>query len=128
METTLRPIGIIHSDADYNAALAEFESYFDNEPAVGSPEADRFELLGMVIAKFEEERWPIEAAKPLDVLKFMMEQNDRTQTDLANLLGSRSRASELLNGKRDLTLEQIKLLSREWRIPAGALIGELEHA
>lgn len=67
-------------------------------------------------------------AAPLDVLKFMMDQNDRTQADLAHLLGSRSRASEILNAKRELTLDQIRLLSREWHIPAAALIGELEAA
>ena len=125
---TAAPIGIIHTEKQYETAMAEFERYFDNEPAPGSAEADRFELLGLVLAKYEEERAPIGAAQPLDVLKFAMEQNNRTQTDLANMLGSRSRASEILNGKRELTLDQIRLLAREWRIPAGALIGDLVAA
>ncbi len=56
-----------------------------------------------------------------------MEQNDRTQTDLARLLGSRSRASEILSGRRALTLEQIRTLAKEWRIPAAALL-EIEVA
>jgi hypothetical protein len=63
----------------------------------------------------------------LNVLKFCMEQNDRTQTDLARLLGSRSRASEILSGRRALTLEQIRTLAKEWRIPASALL-EIEAA
>lgn len=124
----LNPVTIIHSDAEHEAALREFEGYFDNEPAPGTPEADRFELLALVIARYEETRWPIEPAKPVEVLRFMMEQNDRTQADLAALLGSRSRASEILNEKRDLTLDQIRLLAREWHIPAAALVGDLEHA
>ena len=57
-----------------------------------------------------------------------MEQNDYSQADLAALLGSRSRASELLNGKRELTLDQIRRLSRAWHIPAGALIGDMAMA
>lgn len=129
METNnTRAIGIIRSDVDYEAAMTEFEGYFDNEPAAGSPEADRFELLGLVLSKYEEDRWPISPPRPLDALKFAMEQRGHSQTDLANLLGSKSRASEILNGKRDLTIEQIRLVAREWRIPVASLIGELEAA
>jgi HTH-type transcriptional regulator/antitoxin HigA len=58
----------------------------------------------------------------------MMEQSGRTQADLAELLGSRPRASEILNEKRELTLEQIRLISARWDIPAGALVGELAPA
>jgi len=122
------PVTIIHNDEDYEAALREYESFFDNEPAPGTPEADRFVLLGMVIAKYEEERFPIESADPVDVIVTAMESSGRSQSDLAELLGSRSRASEILNRKRDLNLGQIRLLAREWRIPAAALIGDLEHA
>ena len=108
--------------------MVEFESYFDNEPAPGSAEADRFELLGLVLSKYEGEHWRIAPPRPLDALKFAMDQRGHTQTDLANLLGSKSRASEILNGKRELNLEQIRLVAREWHIPAAALIGELEPA
>ena len=121
-------IHILHSEEEYQAALAEYESYFDNEPQPGTEAADRFELLGMVLAKYEEDRHPVPAASPVEVLRASMEANGRTQGDLADLLGSRSRASEILNGRRDLTLAQIRLLTREWRIPAAALIGEFEHA
>lgn len=127
-QDTPRLIGIIRSEAEYEAALAEFETYFDDEPQPGSPEASRFELLGLVLAKYEEERWPIAPTTPLDALKFRMEQGGHSQTDLANLLGSRSRASEIINGKRELNLDQIRLLAREWHIPVGALVGDLERA
>ena len=94
------------------------------KPAPGSPEGDRFELLGLVIARYEEERWPITEADPLAVIQVVMEGRGYGQSDLAALLGSRSRASEILNGRRALSLDQIRKLSREWRIPAAALIGE----
>ena len=124
----MSPIRVLHTEADYEAALAEYERYFDDEPLAGSREADRFELLGLVIAKYEDEHFPMPTADPLDVLRFAMEQQGHTQSDLAALLGSRSRASEILNGRRDLTLAQIRTLARAWRIPANLLVGELEAA
>jgi HTH-type transcriptional regulator/antitoxin HigA len=58
------PVRPLRDDADYEAALARYERYFDREPEPGTPEGDRFELLGLVIAKYEEERLPIEVADP----------------------------------------------------------------
>ncbi|HEY2356268.1 MAG TPA: helix-turn-helix domain-containing protein [Phenylobacterium sp.] len=116
----------IRTDADYEAALREVEAVFDAEP--GTPEFEKLDILATLIERYEQKRWPIPAARPLEVLQFAMEQNDRTQTDLAALLGSRSRASEILSGKREITLAQIRILAREWHIPAGALVGELETA
>jgi HTH-type transcriptional regulator/antitoxin HigA len=122
---TLRPI---RSQSDYEAALAEIEAFFDDEPERGTPEADRFEVLSILIGKYEDEHFPIPAPTPLEGLRFRMEHAGRTQADLAHLLGSRSRASEILAGKRELTLDQIRKLHREWRIPVAILVGELEDA
>lgn len=119
----IRPI---RTDEDHEAALREISRLWG--APVGSPEGDRLDVLITLVDAYESERWPIPKSTPLEVLKFMMEQNDRTQADLGKLLGSRSRASEILNGKRELTLDQIRLLAREWKIPAAALIGELEPA
>jgi len=116
----------IRTDADHQAALREISALMEAEP--NTPEGDRLDILATMVERYEQKRWPIPKATPLEVLRFMMEQNDRTQADLSRLLGSRSRASEILNGKRELTLEQIRLLAREWHIPAGALVGELETA
>jgi HTH-type transcriptional regulator / antitoxin HigA len=119
----IRPI---RTDDDHKAALVEIDRLW-GAPA-GSPEGDRLDVLATLVERYEDTRWPIPAASPVEVLKFVMEQNGRSQTDLANLLGSRPRASEILNGRRDLTLDNIRLLAREWHIPAGALVGELEPA
>jgi HTH-type transcriptional regulator/antitoxin HigA len=113
----------IRNEDDYNWALAEIEKYFDNPPPQGTPESDRFDVLFTLAEAYESEVWPIEAATPLEVLEEYMLSNGRTQSDLAQLFGSRARASEVLNGKRRLTLDMIGRLSREWRIPADLLIG-----
>jgi HTH-type transcriptional regulator/antitoxin HigA len=122
------PIRLLHTEAEYDAAVAEYETWFDDEPQPGTPDGDRFELLGLVIARYEEGRFPTPQAHPLDVLRFAMDQQGRSQADLAQLLGSRSRASEILSGRRDLTLPQIRLMAKAWRIPAALLVGELAAA
>lgn len=121
-------ISIIRDEAGYASALAEFESYFDNEPEVGGDDGDRFELLGLLLAKYEEEHFPMPKAGPVEAIRFAMDRQGFGQSDLAQLLGSRSRASEVLNGRRELTLPQIRLLSKAWGIPAQALIAEVEAA
>ena len=125
---TGKPISILHDEDAYDTALREFEALMDAEPERGTPEGDRLELLDMVIARYEDEHYPMPDADPVNVIKFVMEQNGYTQSDLADLLGSRSRASEILNRRADLSLSQIRKLSREWHIPADALIGELAAA
>lgn len=119
----IRPL---HSEADYDAALAEIERYFVNEPAPGSEDADRFDLLALVIADYEAKHWPISAPDPVEAIKERMERTGFGQRDLAALLGSRSRASEILSRKRPLTMEMAWKLNREWGIPAESLIRPYE--
>jgi HTH-type transcriptional regulator/antitoxin HigA len=115
----IRPL---RSEADYEAALDEIERYFEREPKPGTPEADRFDLLALVIEDYERKRWPIEPPHPIDAIRARMETQGYTQADLGRLLGSRQRASDILKGKRALTLPMIWKLHREWGIPAEALI------
>jgi HTH-type transcriptional regulator / antitoxin HigA len=115
----IRPL---HSESDYDAALAEIERYFDDQPNPGTPEADRFDLLALVIGDYEQKHWPIDPPDPIDAIKCRMEQKGYGQRDLAALLGSRSRASEILSRKRPLTIEMAWKLNREWGIPAESLI------
>jgi HTH-type transcriptional regulator / antitoxin HigA len=117
--TGIRPL---KSEADYDAALTEIEQYFDSEPEPGTPEADRFDLLALVIGDYEAKHWAIEAPDAPDALRELMETRGLTQQDLARVLGSKSRASEVMNRRRHLTLEQAWKLHREWGIPADALI------
>ncbi len=115
----IRPL---RSEADYNAALKEIEKYFDCEPKAGTREADRFDLLALVIEDYERKRWPIEPPDAIDAIRYRMETGGFTQADLGRLLGSRQRASDILTKKRHLTMRMAYKLHREWDIPAEALI------
>src|ERR1051326_5847919 len=115
----IRPI---RTDADYNWALKEIEQYFEHKPKRGTPAADRFDVLATLIEAYEEKYWPIDPPDAVEAIRFRMEQSGLSQTDLARLIGSRSRASEILRRKRPLTLEQAWTLHREWHIPAEALL------
>lgn len=121
-------ISIIRDEAGYAAALAEYEAFFENEPQAGSEAGDRFELLGLLLAKYEEDHFPMPKTGAVESIRFAMDRRGLGQSDLAELLGSRSRASEILNARRDLTLPQIRLLSKAWGIPVQALIVEAEAA
>jgi HTH-type transcriptional regulator/antitoxin HigA len=115
----IRPL---RSEADYDAALSEIERYFDREPKPGTPEADRFDLLALVIEDYEKKRWPIDPPDPVEAIRYRMETGGFAQSDLGRLLGSRQRASDILSRKRRLTMQMAWKLHREWGVPAESLI------
>ena len=115
----IRPL---RSEADYDAALQAIETYFDVEPAPGSAEADRFDLLALVIADYESRNWAIDAPDAPDILRDQMARKGLKQADLAAVIGSKARASEILNRRRYLTPQQAWKIHVAWRIPAEALI------
>ncbi|MCA1746984.1 MAG: helix-turn-helix domain-containing protein [Bacteroidales bacterium] len=114
----------IHTERDYQKALDRIEEIFDARP--GSKEGDEMEILGILIDEYEKKHFLIEAPKPVEAIKFRMDQLGMQQKDLAKLLGSKSRASEILSGKRSLSLRHIKLLYQKLGIPAQVLIQEPE--
>lgn len=115
----IRPL---RSEADYDSALDAIERYFDREPRPGSPEADRFDLLALVIEDYERKRWPIEPPDPVDAIRYRMDTGNFSQADLARVVGSRQRASDILTRKRRITMQMAWKLHRQWGIPAEALI------
>lgn len=115
----IRPI---RTEADYDAALKEIEQYFEKEPEPGSPEADRFDILAALIGAYEQRNWPIEAPDAVSAIREVMALRNYNQSDLAALLGSRSRASEILHRRRPLTMEQARKLHQVWHIPAESLL------
>jgi HTH-type transcriptional regulator/antitoxin HigA len=121
-------IRALHDEGDYDWALTEIAAYFETPPEPGSVEADRFDILADLIEAYERRRWPIEPAEPLDAIRFAMELKGLTQSDLARLLGSRSRASEVLNGRRGLTPAMMAKLHRQWGVPAESLLRALDAA
>jgi len=125
MMENIRPI---RTDEDLAWALQEVAVYFDHPPAPGTADADRFDVLSDLIEAYENRHHPIAAMEPIELLKAHMDNTSRTQADLAALLRSRSRASEILNRKRALTVEMIFKLSSEWGIPAECLVAPYELA
>jgi HTH-type transcriptional regulator/antitoxin HigA len=112
----------IRSEADYDSALLAIARYFEREPTPGTKAADRFDVLAALIGAYEDKQWPIEALDPIEAIQYRMEQAGFTQAGLARLLGSRSRASEIMNRRRPLTLDMAWKLHRVWNIPAESLL------
>jgi len=119
-------IRAIRNEADQAWALKEIEVYFDNAPTPGTPEADRFDVLAALIKDYEDRNLAILDADPIDILHFAIESMGKTQAELATIVGSRSRASEILNRRRRLTLDMIRDISAAWRLPVATLTGAYE--
>ncbi len=115
-------IRAIRNEADYDWALAEIDRYFKHEPKPGTTDAERFDVLAALIEAYEARHWPVEPADPVEAIKYRMQLSDYTPADLGRLLGSRSRASEILNRRRPLTIAMAHKLSRGWNIPADTLL------
>jgi len=115
---------VIKSDDEYENTLAVVEDLVARDPAVGTPEAERLELLSLLIENYEKRVFPIEVPNPISAIRFRMEEQGLRQADLVPLLGSRSRVSEVLAGKRPLTVQMIRALSNALGIPAKTLVGE----
>lgn len=115
-------IKVIKNEKDYDRALAEIERLILANPTRGSADADRLELLGLVVATYEDKRHPIDAPDPIEAIKFVMDQNDLKAKDLVDALGAKSRVSEVLNRKRRLTQEMMWALHDKFGIPARTLI------
>lgn len=115
-------IRAIRNNDDLAWAIAEVSPYFDNPPERGTPEGERFDILAALIEAYEDTHYPIDAPEPVELIRSHMEMTGRTQSDLGALFGSRSRASEVLNKKRALTVDMIYKLHKEWGIPADCLV------
>jgi HTH-type transcriptional regulator/antitoxin HigA len=114
---TLKPI---KTKKDYQDALVRLERIFDAKP--GSTEGDELEILGILVDNYEKVHYPIEFPDPIEAIKFRMEQLGYNQADLATIIGLKSRASEILNKKRKLTLDMIRNLHNTLNIPTDVLI------
>ena len=111
---------LIKTEEDYQQALQRLEVIFNAKK--GTKEGDELEILSLLIEKYEGENFPIDLPDPVEAIKFRMEQMDYSQNDLANLIGQKSHASEILNRKRKLSLDMIRKLSAVFHIPSEVLI------
>jgi len=119
-------IRVIKTEADYEAALAAIESLMDLDPALGTPEAERLELLTLLVEDYEAKVAPSELPDPVEAIRFRMEQQGLRQRDLVPYIGSASKVSEVLSGKRSLTLSMIRALHAGLGIPAHVLLQQPE--
>ena len=116
---TIKPI---KSKKDYQSALTRLDQIFDAKP--GTKDGDELEILGILIEKYEQDRYPFDFSDPIEAIKFRMEQLGYKQKDLAEAIGLKSRVSEILNRKRKLTLDMIRKLHEVLGIPAEVLVKE----
>lgn len=110
----------IRTENDYSQALSRLEEIFNAK--INTPEGDELEVLGILIEQYENEHFPIGLPDPIEAIKFRMEQMGYNQTDLATIVGRKSRASEILNRKRKLSLEMIRQLHDKLNIPTSILV------
>jgi HTH-type transcriptional regulator / antitoxin HigA len=116
----IRPI---HSDKEHRAAVAEIDSIWG--PREGTEKGDRLDVLIALVELYESKRWPVDLNKsfdPVDVLTYAIEELGHTQTELGELVGSHSRASQILSRRFTLTVDMINLISESWKIPADLLV------
>jgi HTH-type transcriptional regulator / antitoxin HigA len=116
----------IKSESDYREALKRLEIIFD--AAIGTPESDEADILGLIIDEYEKKHYPIDAPDPIEAIKIRMEEMQLKQVDLVDEIGGKSRVSEVLNRKRKLTVDMIRNLTRRLNLSPGLLINDYQLA
>ena len=115
-------IKVLKSEEDYTKALKRLEVIF--QAPIDTVEGDEADLLSILVEKYENEYYPIEAPDPIEAIKFRMEQMDMSNGELAEIIGYKSRVSEIFNRKRKLTLKMIRNLHDKMKIPYESLIAD----
>ena len=115
----LRPI---KNNTQYETSLARVYSLLQKEIKPNTNESDELEILSILVKEYENEHYPVPAPNPLEAIRFRLEQMNMSESELATILGYRSRKSEILSGKRKLSLSMIRKLHEALHIPAEVLI------
>jgi HTH-type transcriptional regulator/antitoxin HigA len=113
---------VIKTTAEHERALARIEELFTAKP--GTPKGDELELLILLVETYEAKEFPIDLPDPIEAIRFRMQQANLKQKDLIPIFGSKSKVSEVLNGKRELSLSMIRKLASELGIPTEVLLQE----
>lgn len=111
---------VLKTDREYKAALAHVENLMDQN----APDEAALELWSLLVESYEEEHFPIDAPDPIEAIRFRMDQEGLTRADLLPYLQSKSKVSEVLSGKRPLSLRMIRALHSGLNIPAEVLVQE----
>ncbi|MBX0334847.1 DUF2384 domain-containing protein [Pontibacter sp. HSC-14F20] len=115
-------IKLIRNEDDYQDALRQIKALWNAVP--GTPDADKLEIFSMLASRYEEEHYPIDGPDPVEYIKIRMEELGLRQEDLVPYIGSKESVTEVLNGKRPLSLEMIRNLHRGLGFSLEALIAE----
>ena len=114
---------IIRTESEWEAALQRVAALMEEEPEPGSAKGEELELLSLLVERYEDEHYPMDLPDPVAAIRFRMEQQGLKPRDLIPCLGSASKVSEVLAGKRGLSVAMIRNLVQELGIPAEVLIG-----
>jgi HTH-type transcriptional regulator / antitoxin HigA len=112
----------IKTEDQYNHALARVYELMQKDIKPDTAESDELEILSILVKEFETEHYPVPAPNPIDAIKFRLDQMGLSEKELGEILGYRSRKSEILSGKRKLSLAMIRKLNEVLHIPAEILI------
>ncbi len=115
----LYPLKVIKSKKDYENALKSLEIVFDERRRAL---AEYAETLTILIEHYEEEHYPIKEATGIEILQFLLKENNLKQKDLVGILGGKSAVSEILNGKRTLNLKHIKKLAEKFHVKPATFV------
>jgi HTH-type transcriptional regulator / antitoxin HigA len=115
-------IKVIKTEEDYQQAIKRLEIIFD--APIDSADGDEAEILSILIEKYEDEHYPIGPPDPIEAIKFRMEQMNMSKSDLAAIIGYKSRVSEIFSKKRKLSLQMIRKLHEQLKIPYETLIAD----
>ena len=115
----LRPI---KNNKHYKDALARVYALMQKDIKTDSKESDELEILSILVKEYENEHYPIPKPNPLDAIRFRLDQMNMSEAELSEILDYRSRKSEILSGKRKLSLAMIRKLNETLHIPAEVLI------
>ena len=121
-EEVVMVMKVIKTQFDYDAALSTIENLLDQDPNPGTPEAEALELLTLLVQDYESKQIPKEMPDPITAIQFRMEQQGLSHRDLIPYFGSRSRISEVLSGRRPLSISMIRALHTGLGIPASVLL------
>lgn len=109
---------IIKTEDEYEEALEEIGTLISNDPPIGTPDADRLELLALLVKAYEDIHYPLEFPTVIEAIRFRMEQEGLKQHDLVPIIGSKGRVSDMLNGNRAVSFSMAKALHKKLGIPA----------
>jgi len=112
----------IRTEDQYYNALARVYELMQTDIVENTSESDELEVLSILVKEYENEHYPVPAPNPIDAIKFRLDQMGLSEAELGSILGYRSRKSEILSGKRKLSLAMIRRLNKVLHIPAEILI------